>query len=182
MKKLYIAILLGSLGFTACDKLDQVPQSTASKDAVFSTENGLKLYTNSFYGMDFLPKNSISLDAMTDYLAVKAVENFIREGGYGANTSSGWTWTDLRNVNYFIQNNNDPAVPESIRNHYMGIARYFRAYFYMEKVKRFGDVPWIGKPLDINDPSLMAGRDKREVVMDSVLADLDFACANIQTL
>jgi hypothetical protein len=64
----------------------------------------------------------------------------------------------------------------------MGIARYFRAYFYMEMVERFGDVPWIGKPLNVNDPALTAGRDKRELVMDSVLADLDFACANIQTL
>jgi len=180
MRKLFIGILLGSLGFTACNKLDQLPQSTASRNAVFGTENGLKLYTNSFYGMDFLPRNSIREDAMSDYLAVKSVDNFLREGGYAANTSSGWTWTNLRNINYFIQNCNDPAVPETVRNNYLGIARYFRAYFYMDKVKRFGDVPWIGTALGIDDPALTAGRDKRELVMDSVLADLDFACANIQ--
>ncbi|MDB5250080.1 MAG: RagB/SusD family nutrient uptake outer membrane protein, partial [Segetibacter sp.] len=180
MKKLFIGILLGSLSFTACEKLEQLPRSTASRDAVFSSENGLKLYTNSFYGMEFLPRTTTSQDAMTDYLAVRSVENFIREGGYAANTSSAWTWTDLRNINYFIENCTDPAVPENVRNNYLGIARYFRAYFYMEKVKRFGDVPWIGKALDVNDPALTAGRDKREVVMDSVLADLDFACANIQ--
>ncbi|MGI8634193.1 MAG: SusD/RagB family nutrient-binding outer membrane lipoprotein, partial [Segetibacter sp.] len=180
MKKLFIGILLGSLGFTACNKLDQLPQSTASRAAVFGTENGLKLYTNSFYGMGFLPRNSIREDVMSDYLAVKSVDNFIREGGYAANNSSGWTWTDLRNINYFIQNNNDPAIPQAIRNNYMGIARYFRAYFYMEKVKRFGDVPWIGPPLDTDDPALTDGRDKRELVMDSVLADLDFATSNIQ--
>lgn len=179
MKKLFIGILLGSIGFTACNKLDQLPQSTATRDAVFGTENGLKLYTNSFYGMDFLPKNSTSQDAMSDYLAVKAVENFIRDGSYGANTSTGWTWTDLRNINYFIENCNNPAVPATVRNNYLGIARYFRAYFYMERVKRFGDVPWIGKALNVDDPSLTAGRDKRELVMDSVLADLDFACTNI---
>ncbi|NTS39797.1 RagB/SusD family nutrient uptake outer membrane protein [Flavisolibacter sp. BT320] len=179
MKKLLIGILLSSAGFTACKKLDQIPQSTASKSAVFGSENGLKLYTNSFYGMGFLPRNSTREDVLSDYLAVKAVDNFIREGSFGANTSSGWSWTDLRNINYFIQNNNDPAVPEAVRNNYQGIARYFRAYFYFDKVKRFGDVPWIGKPLDIDDPALNAGRDKREVVMDSVLADLDYATANI---
>jgi starch-binding outer membrane protein, SusD/RagB family len=179
MKKLYTAIFAACLGLAACDKLDQMPESTASRDAVFGTETGLRLYTNSFYGMDFLPKNSTSQDAMSDYLAVRSVQDFIREGGFAANNSSGWTWRDLRNINYFIQNCNNPAVPESVRNNYLGIARYFRAYFYMEKVKRFGDVPWIGKAMDIDDPSLTAGRDKREVVMDSVLADLDFACANI---
>ena len=179
MKKLFIGILLASAGFTACKKLDQVPQSTASRDAVFGTENGLKLYTNSFYNMGFLPKNSTSQDVLSDYLAVKSVDNFIREGSFGANTSSGWSWTDLRNINYFIQNNNDPAVPEVVRNNYQGIARYYRAYFYFDKVKRFGDVPWIGKPLNIDDEAITAGRDKRELVMDSVLADLNFAAANI---
>lgn len=179
MKTLYTGILLAGLAFTSCTKLEQLPQSTASQSAVFGTENGLKLYTNSFYGMEFLPKNSIRLDAMTDYLAIKAVPDFIRQGGFGANNSSGWTWRDLRNINYFIEKNNDPAVPENIRNNYMGIARYFRAYFYMERVKRFGNVPWIGKPLDIDDEALMAGRDSRELVMDSVLADLNFAIANI---
>lgn len=181
MKKLYIWILLGSLVFTACKKLDQQPQSTATKKAVFGTENGLKLYTNSFYNMDFLPKNSTSQDAMSDYLAVRAVPDFIRPGAYGANNSSGWSWRDLRNINYFIENCNDPAVPAAVRNNYIGIARFFRAYFYMEKVKRFGDVPWIGKPLDIDDTALNAARDKRELVMDSVMADINFACANIST-
>ena len=131
--------------------------------------------------MDFLPKNSTSQDAMTDYLAVKTVPDFIRDGAYAANTSSGWSWSDLRNINYFIENCTDPMVPATVRNNYLGIAHYFRAYFYMEKVKRFGDVPWIGKPLDIDDPALTAGRDARGLVMDSVLADLDFATANITT-
>ncbi len=179
MKTLYTAILMAGLAFTACSKLDQVPQSSASRDAIFGSENGLKLYTNSFYGMDFLPKMTTTLDQMSDYLAVKAVQDFIRPGGYAANTSSGWTWRDLRNINYFIANNTNPAIPVNIRNNYTGIARYFRAYFYMEKVKRFGNVPWIGQPLEIDDPTLTAGRDNRQLVMDSVLADLNFASTNI---
>ena len=181
MKNQYIWILLACITLAACKKLDQQPESTASKQAVFGTENGLKLYTNSFYNMDFLPKNSTSQDAMSDYLAVKSVPDFVRQGGFAANNSSGWTWKDLRNINYFIENCKDPAVPAAVRNNYLGLARYFRAYFYMEKVKRFGDVPWIGKPLDIDDPALNAGRDKRELVMDSVLADINFACANISS-
>lgn len=180
MKKQYLWILLSCLGLAACNKLDQAPESTATKKAVFGSESGLKLYTNSFYAMDFLPKNSTSQDAVSDYLAVKSVSDFIRPGIFTATQSSGWSWTDLRNINYFIENCNDPAVPADIRNNYLGIARYFRAYFYMEKVKRFGDVPWIGKPLSLNDPALYAGRDKRTLVMDSILADIDFACANIK--
>jgi hypothetical protein len=100
MKKHYILFLLGCLCFAACKKLNQLPESSPTKQAVFGTENGLKLYTNSFYGMDFLPKNSTSQDAMSDYLAVKSVPDFIRDGAFGANNSSGWTWRDLRNILY----------------------------------------------------------------------------------
>ncbi len=85
------------------------------------------------------------LDAMSDYLAVKAVPTFVQKDAFAPTLSSGWTWTDLRNINYFINNNVDPNVPADVRNNYMGIARFFRAYFYFDKVKRFGNVPWIGK-------------------------------------
>jgi hypothetical protein len=180
MKKHYILILLAGLSFAGCKKLDQEPKATPTKEAVFGTENGLKLYTNSFYNMDFLPRNSTAQDAMSDYLAVKQVPDFIRDGAFGANNSSGWTWTNLRNINYFIENCVDPAVPATTRRAYLGLARYFRAYFYMDKVKRFGDVPWINKPINYEDnATLNAGRDTRALVMDSVLADLDYACTNL---
>lgn len=162
----------------SCEKLDQEPQSTASRSAVFGSESGLQLYTNSFYSI--LPGNSTSQDAMSDYLAVKSVNSFIQEGVFAPNLSSGWGWGDLRNINYFIANCTDPKVPVDVRKNYLGLARFFRAYFYFEKVKRFGDVPWINKPLDVNDPALMNGRDSRALVMDSVLADINYAAANIR--
>ena len=90
-----------------------------------------------------------------------------------------WQWTTLRSINYFLANNIDPDVPERVRNNYNGIARFFRAWFYFEKVKRYGDVPWIDTPLDVADSALYGGRDSRTVVMDHILEDLDFAIANI---
>jgi hypothetical protein len=178
MKKQYLWFILLSLLVVSCE-LEQVPQSTASKEAVFGSQQGLDLYTYSFYGI--LPNRSTSLDAMSDYMAVKTVFPFIQKSTFGAVNSSGWSWGDLRNINYFILNNKDPKVPEAVRKNYTGLARFFRAYFYYEKVKRFGDVPWIGKPLGVTDPILYGGRDPRTLVMDSVLADLDFACENITT-
>ncbi len=56
------------------------------------------------------PDLTTSLDAMSDYLAVKAVPTFIQQGAFTPTLSSGWTWTDLRNINYFIVNCNDPEV------------------------------------------------------------------------
>ncbi|TKC13305.1 RagB/SusD family nutrient uptake outer membrane protein [Pedobacter polaris] len=178
MNKLWLLLVIVS-AVTACKKLDQEPESTASKSAIFGSENGLQLYANSFYSI--LPGNSTSLDAMSDYLAVKEVPSFIQEGVYAPNLSSGWSWSDLRNINYFIVNNNDPKISAEARKNYLGLARFFRAYFYFEKVKRFGDVPWINKPLEVTDPTLYNGRDKRTLVMDSVLADINYAAENIRS-
>ena len=47
---LFLGLLLAG-----CD-LEQIPESTASKEAVFGSESGLQLYTNSFYGI--LPMRS----------------------------------------------------------------------------------------------------------------------------
>lgn len=178
MKLNYLCALLLILVFAACQKLDQEPKSTANKSAVFGSESGLQLYANSFYTM--LPGNSTTLDAMSDYLAVKSVPSFIQEGTFAPNLSSGWNWSELRNINYFLANCNNPAISIDTRKHYIGLAKFFRAYFYFEKVKRFGGVPWIGKPLDVSDPELYKGRDSRTLVMDSVLADIDYATANIR--
>ncbi|HLP71666.1 MAG TPA: RagB/SusD family nutrient uptake outer membrane protein [Bacteroidales bacterium] len=179
MKKQYILFLLLSFLAVSCE-LEQIPESTASKEAVFGSESGLQLYTNSFYGI--LPNRSTNLDAMSDYMVVKTVPTFVQEGAYAATLSSGWDWGDLRSINYFLQNNKNTKLAEDVRNNYNGIAKFFRAYFYFEKVKRFGNVPWIGKPLSVTDADILyGGRDSRTLIMDSIMADIDYACANIKS-
>jgi hypothetical protein len=179
MKKQYLLFLIIGLLLAGCD-LEQIPQSTASKEAVFGSESGLQLYTNSFYAI--LPnRNTHRNDAMADYMPVKSVPTFVQEGAFAPTQSSGWDWGDLRNINYFIVNNKDPKIPVDIRKNYTAIAKFFRAYFYFEKVKRFGDVPWINKPLDVSDPELYGPRNPRTLVMDSIIADIDYACANIRS-
>jgi len=59
------------------------------------------------------------------------------------------------------------------------LAKFFRAYFYFEKVKRYGDVAWVDEPIDANDKTLYRGRDPRALVMEHVLEDIDFAIENL---
>ena len=84
---------------------------------------------------------------------------------------------DRRNINYFIQNAEQSNV--SSKNNYIALARFFRALFYFNKVKQFGDLPWIDKPLDITDDKLYGKRDSRTLIMDKILEDLNFAAENI---
>jgi hypothetical protein len=194
MKIKYLGIVIIALLLFSCE-LEQIPQDTTSKQAVFGSVKGLELYSYSFY--NFLPSanNIHTAESMSDYAARRGSPPFIQEGAYNSTSdddgsASGndivalggdrdWGWTHLRNFNFFIENCTDEAIPLDVRNHYIGLARFFRAFFYFEKVKRYGDVPWIDMPLDVEDPDLYKGRDPRTLVMDNVLADLNFACENI---
>ncbi|MFT4156010.1 RagB/SusD family nutrient uptake outer membrane protein [Parafilimonas sp.] len=181
--KLFAGLLIVIAACFSCTKnLDQTPKSTADKEAVFSSEDGLKLYTYSFY--DILPGISTPFRtdcSMSDYGATTSAPDYLLDGGYTSLESTGWTWTSLRNINYFIANCTNTAVSEDVRNNYIGIARFFRAYFYFEMMKRFGDLPWINTPLAVDDSALYAGRDSRTLITDSIIADLDYAAEHITT-
>jgi hypothetical protein len=184
MKKhifLYACMLL-FLG--SCDQqfLEKEPFDKLVPSSFFSSEAELDLYANSFY-LDFAPSamEIATADGVADYSAINVSDRFMA-GSFSPVDQAAWSWTKLRNVNYFLQhyNNNAQLVPLAARNHYAGIARFFRAYFYFDMVKNYGDVPWYSTPLSTSSPDLYKGRDPRAVVMDSVLADLNFAVAHIR--
>ncbi|MBL4678191.1 MAG: RagB/SusD family nutrient uptake outer membrane protein [Mucilaginibacter sp.] len=179
--RLLLVTILAGIIATSCKKLDQEPQSQATNSAVFGSVNGLQLYANSFY--EILPDAGALVrgDAMADYAARTSVPDFLRPGAFSAQQGSGWSWGQLRNINYFLANNVRTTVAEDQRRHFNGLARFFRAWFYFDKVKRFGDVPWINTPMNVDDPKLYGGRDSRAMVVDSIMADLDYAGQNILT-
>ena len=200
MKKIYWFFILLTAILASCE-LEQLPEATASKESVFGSEKGLELFAYSFYNM--LPSGSgvYRADCITDYAARRDAPAFLVAGSYTPTSTditnesayssvafggdANWVWTSLRNINYFIVNCSNSElsgkIPVDVRRHYLGLAKFFRAWFYFEKVKRYGDVPWINKPLDVGDPELTKARDPRTLVMDSVLADLNYACQNIKT-
>lgn len=192
-----LAGCLIAVSLLSCKKyLQKDPIDRLTPEQAFSSEANLQLYINGFYGM--LPNgNRIYQSELTSDITVrKEVPPYLLSGfspqsalAFHATPWSGSistasptviSWGDLRNLNYFINNNTNREMPEAIRNHYTGIARFFRAYLYYHLVKTYGDVPWYGKTLAVDDKELYKSRDSRELVMDSVLADLDFASTNIR--
>lgn len=175
---LYILLII--ILATGCIKqLDQMPKDTATQNVVFNSKEGLELYANSFYNMLPFGNSIYAGDNMSDFFARTQAPDFLIAGGFDSRSSSGWDWNDLRNINYYLENLNKSTVDPLIVNNYRGIARFFRAWFYFEKMKRFGNVPWINKPLPMGDSALFAGRDERTLITDSIIADLNYACANI---
>lgn len=183
LRKALSLTLLSLLGLmTSCNKdfLEKEPFDKLVPSSFFNKQEDLELYSNSFYQTMVPSGLSVAIaDEMGDFTSKSNSPTFIA-GNFTPVDQASWSWTDLRNINYFLQKFNNPAIDQKTRNHYEGLARFFRALFYFDKVKTYGDVPWYSKPLDVNDTEeLYKGRDPRTLVMDSVMADLNFAVANI---
>ncbi|MDM1361936.1 RagB/SusD family nutrient uptake outer membrane protein [Myroides marinus] len=182
MKKysiLFLAVLATTLTSCSEDFLDRTPLSEVTDENFFQKESDLILFSNSFYRM--FPSTSIyNGDSSSDNIIQNTLSEEMRGARTVPTTGGGWSWTDLRNINYFLANYE--RVPDkNVTKHYGGLAKFFRAYFYFEKVKRFGDVPWYDYVIDPNDTaSLEKPRDPRSVVVDNIMKDLDFAIENMK--
>ena len=182
MKKhnlLVICLLL--LGFSSCNKfMDRDPLAKISPDNFFKTEKDLKLYINSMYTM--VPDAETIYNEDMDNVVKSSVSEFLTGKRQVPVTGGGWSWAELRKINYFLINCNK-VLPYATTRKYIGAAKFFRAWFYFEMIKKFGDVPWYNTPLDVNDQALLQkARDPRKLVMDSVMADIDSAIVSLDAV
>lgn len=189
MKK-YWLIGLYALALTSCDSfLNCEPEDSFSSEGFLESESDLRLYTNGFL-QSFLPSEETIAwggDQYADFCATRSSTTFLIGDTWDDTQQGGWgtgDWGDLRQINYFLDNlpNANGKVTDAIYLHNEGVGRFWRAYFYYGMVRTFGDVPWYETTLDVdNRDELYKPRDKREVVMDKILDDLDFACTNCST-
>lgn len=92
-----------------------------------------------------------------------------------------WNFGWVRRANIMIQRVEQYKANLSTEayNHWMGVARFFRAYAYYNLVVTFGDVPYFDKPIDeSNKDEMWKDRTPRGEVMDRVMEDLKYAWEN----
>jgi len=94
------------------------------------------------------------------------------------NCRIGWWWAEgykrIRYANVVIARiDQTPFTNEAERNAVLGSAYFHRAYVYYHLVNQFGDVPFIGR--EIQDPKLDLYSTKREVILQKIKKDMEFA-------
>ncbi len=199
-------VIFAFILFSSCndDFLEKYPLDEISNETYWNTKNDMEVYNNYFYELAedntnvplFLGGHGEGYGSATqsffnnDYFSDNLVpgirhENFknTRAGIHTVPTdpvSFGYLgWDFIRAINIGLANYNRADETQAVINRYAGEARLLRGWFYSEKVMKFGNVHWIGEELDIDSEELTSARTPREEVMDSVLADLTFACENI---
>ena len=173
MKNKIFSVIAAAVCLVACD-LNYTPLSKLSPESFFSNESELQAFSNQFYSDLTIG----GFDEISDMLTKNQLTDEIIGNRSVPNSGGGWSFTALRNYNTLIEYSVN-CPDEKVRTQYVALARFFRANFYFEKVVRFGDVPFYDKQLGSEDPALYNPRDSRELVMDKVIEDLDFAIENL---
>lgn len=182
MKKSILYIIAASaLVLTSCDDLlDKNPRDTFTNTPAFwSNNNMVESYCNRFYafygGASNFYFNNLNDDQVSPSFADWTFKTI-------PNTASAWSsrFTNIRRINYLLDGLKSSSLPAATKARYEGIGRLNRAYIYSELVKMYGDVQWEDRViLDTKDEAVKGERTDQDVVMDSVLNDLNYAVANI---
>jgi len=177
---LAVTVLLG------CKKdfLQRLPQDVLTDDTYWSNESNVRTFAYGFYpsyfvgyGSGYAWGNYFSGQSLNDDFAPSQPNQFTKNVPA---SGGGWSFSWVRKANIFIDRIQTVPMSQEAIKHWTGIARFFRALEYFDLVKTFGDVPYYGHELNATSEELYKPRDPRTVVMDSVLADFQFAAANVR--
>ena len=178
MKKIIIpfAILTAAFSLSSCqDFLTKTPETSLSPKTYFSSRAELDLWANKIYN-DLIPAAGTLAEQNADDNCSASSLTAIQRGTRTA-SSKAWTsdtWKPLRDINYMLENNKCQDV--SVKGQFDGVGYFFRAWFYYEMVRQYGDIPWFDHVIGSTDKeSLNRPRDPRGYVMLMVLKDLDKA-------
>lgn len=186
MKKIRLYIGLGILvaAMASCKKdfLNRLPQTEVTEETFFNTPQDLETYTNTLYAQRQYGTDDINSDNISSYSGGGEVDALVR-GSVSPTNAGGWNkseWGKLRRINFMLDNVHKTQGDAAAIKHYIGIARFFRAWFYIGKLARYSDVPWYNTTLATDNEDLYKARDPRALVADSILNDLTYAVANIK--
>ena len=190
MKKIILYMGLVSLLISCSNFLDREPLDQVSTDQYWHTAKDLENYTLQYYSAFPTFKNvtsylgNIGWDAFrgsdhqiiqTPVTQMNGTRSVVQSGG-------GWSWTSIRSVNIFFENYSKVIEkPENVA-HFIGEAHFFKAMFYFDLVRAFGDVPWYTNSLQMDSPELYNARTPRTQVVDSILWHLDKAIEQLKYL
>lgn len=182
--------------FTACndDFLEKNPIGSLGESNAFQTYDNFKSYMYNCYGLftDSRIYTNFSGDSYywggqwsSDYYAgiMTTRDNSFNPYAYGSlsqtTSSTNWNFQYPRIVNIMLSHLDDGNLTENEKKHWRSVGYFFHAWWYMELVAKYGDVPWINMVLTDESEEAYGKRTPRAEVVDSIISRLEYAAANI---
>ena len=204
MKKVIIYIVAVVTTFTACD-LDPEAMLSLTDDQVLTYSNTLgrlnNLYTYLPDGFSYIDNSMMAAasDEAEFTIETSSIQKF-NSGAWNAidNPDDAWSrnFNGIYAANLFLANSdsvnldyikNDPDKQDVYITYLKNMkrwkyeARFLRAYFYSELVKRYGGVPILTQPISIKDYTSNQ-RDSLSKCIRFIVEECDSAAANLPLL
>lgn len=184
---LLFAVAATSMTAVSCsDYLTDDPADKFTNDNFWQSEDNVKTFSwvnyDTFYG--YGNGTTIGLSFFyyhgSDYRVDDNLSAFtFYQMPVTAATTNVYSWNEyytlIRRCNLMLDK--IPTVPmaQEKKNHYIGVAKFFRAYTYFRLVQKFGDVPYTDKFLAQADAEVYSPAKPRAEIMDKVIAELQEA-------
>lgn len=194
MKKVFLLAVSTLLLMTSCDDtLDKTPRDKFVNTPEFwNNVNQVESYSNRFFE-DYVGYGQggsygwFYFKSLSDDQVNPDFDNWDFTSVPG--NSSYWSnpFVEIRRANYMITGLQTSTLSETQKKHYIAVARLNRAWQYYQLVRMYGDVQWFEEVVLDPDPEgaqsdlIYKERTDRDVVMDKVLEDLNYAVENITT-
>lgn len=197
MKKLIYIFIIGLMSITSCTKdvLDKVPLDVISDNVVWNDQALIDAYLTQAYLQMYILDNETPnqdwtssddwngpfiVNELSDESKVNWLHGQSDSKLYGISINGGilewWehSYKTIRLLNEFIQRIKDAPVDANFKKIRAAEARFLRAYNYFSMVKRYGGVPLITIPQDINasKEELFRFRDKEQVLYDFIISEM----------
>ena len=190
LKLSVLALSIAGMTFSCSDFLDTPPKDIFTDDNFWTSENNVKTFSwlnyDTFLGYgnnagttaDFYFHNSSNFD---DNLAMNVFTTFNTTANA---TNSNWNsyYTLIRRCNLMLERVPSVSMDEAKKNHYLGVAKFFRAYTYFRLAQEFGDVPYTDAFLQQNDVNVYKPALSRADVINNVIKDLEEATSLMLTV
>lgn len=193
-KQLLLTIVLISSLFTACndDYLEKYPLTSLTEENAFQEYNNFKAFMYPCY--DMFTNTTIRTNFNNTYIGSQFYGDWY--GGVVTNrnnsynpyayqnitqtvSGNGWDFSYIRRINIMLSHLGDGTLTSEEAAHWRSVGYFFSAWWYMELIDRFGDIPWVNTVLTESSEETYGPRTPRAEVADSIIARLEYAVSNI---
>lgn len=179
MLRKYILLASTALwAFSSCLDLDVENPSTINDKDVWNDPTLVQMYVNHLYiklpGWDHNLYNNISDEARDNFPSSSPEQVLRGEWNEASNPMDNWSYSYqyIRVANDFLKNIVTAAVEDDVKEITSAEARFVRAYLYFDLIKRYGGVPLITEPQDL-DSDLSVPRNTISECYQFIVDEMD---------
>lgn len=188
------ALAAASLTITSCndDFLEKVPKTDLTETNAFLEYDNFKAFMYPCYGLftNTTIRTNLSSSVMGSTFygdwyggLVTSRDNSRNPYAYQTITQTtsggGWDFGVVRRINIMLSHLDDGVLNEAEAKHWRSVGYFFKAWWYMELLDRFGDVPWVDAVINESSEETYGPRTPRAEVAKRIIEHLEYAVENL---